>query len=386
MRKLVAVGLLTSLAGCASIVDNINPLNWFSGGPTGPKPAELPALTAGQSARPLWQASFGSAGAFVFTPALQGDSLYAAGRDGAVARLDPATGAARWRATAGTQLSGGVGTDGKVVAVGTDKGEVIAMSADKGEVLWRARVSSEILAAPKVAEELVLVRSADSRIFAFGAEDGKRRWVYQRAATALVVRSPAGLTVASGHAFAGFAGGRLVAVSLANGAARWEAAVALPKGATELERVTDIAGDPVIQGREVCAAAFQGRVACYDLQSGNQLWARDISTLSGASVDARYVFVSDAKGTIHAFDRTNGRSVWKQERLSHRRLSLPLPLGGEVAAGDYQGYVHFAARESGAFVARLPTDGSAILSAPVAIPGGLVVQTQNGGLYALSAK
>jgi len=381
MRRLLLACTLILLGGCATM----NPMNWFGSGPTGPKPAPLPVVTGPQSLRVVWQANLGAAGSFIFRPAAVGDSVYAAGRNGTVARFDAATGAVRWRVSVGAQLSGGVGTDGTLVAVGTDKGDLIVLGAENGEVRWRARTSSEILAPPEFGPDLVLARSADSRIFAFGAADGKRRWVYQRAAASLVVRSPAGMVVSNDHVFAGFSGGKLVAVALANGTARWEATVSTPKGATELERVTDIAGDPVIQGREICAAAFQGRVACYDLQTGNQLWARDISTLTGAGVDARYVFVSDEKGAVHAFDRSNGRTVWKQERLSHRRLSLPLPLGTEVAFGDYQGYVHAAARESGAFVSHVPTDGSAILAAPVILRGGFAVQTQNGGLFVLGA-
>ena len=230
------------------------------------------------------------------------------------------------------------------------------------------------------------MRSADSRVFAFGADDGKRRWVFQRAPSSLIVRTPAGVAVRQGSAYAGFAGGKLVALSLANGGVRWEATVALPKGATELERVTDIVGDPAVLGREVCAAAFQGRVACYDAQSGNQQWAREASTLTGVSFDARYAYLSDDRGAVHAFDRTNGRSVWKQDRLAHRQLTQPLPLGGEVALGDFQGHVHFLARESGAFVARVGTDGSAIRAAPLKLPEGFVVQTQGGGLYALNLR
>jgi outer membrane protein assembly factor BamB len=237
---------------------------------------------------------------------------------------------------------------------------------------------------PRLGEGLVLVRSADSRIFAFGAEDGKRRWVYQRAAASLIVRSPVGLTMHLGSAYAGFSGGKMAAIALSNGALRWEATVALPKGATELERVTDIVGDPAAQGREICVAAYQGRVACYDAQNGNQFWTREMSTLTGVSFDARYAFVSDDKGAVHALDRSNGRSVWKQDRLAYRQLTLPLPLGTEVAAGDLQGFVHFMARESGAFIGRAPTDGSPIRAAPLKLPGGFLVQTQNGGLYALT--
>lgn len=378
--------LAASLAACSSIPNSLNPLNWFSSSPSGPKPAELPALTNPQGVRVMWSSSIGASEQFVLSPALYGDSVYAASRSGTVASLDASSGQPRWRVNVNARISGGVGTDGTLVVVASDEGEVIALDSEHGQVRWRSRVSSEVLAAPKVGEGLVLVRSADSRIFAFGAADGKRRWVYQRPAAALIVRSPAGLTIHQGQAYAGFAGGKLVALGLGNGGVRWEATVALPKGATELERVTDIVGDPTALGREICAASYQGRVACYDAQNGNQLWARDMSTLTGVSFDARYAFVSDDKGAVHALDRTNGRSIWKQDRLSYRRLSLPLPLGTEIALGDLQGYVHFLARESGAFVARVATDGSAIAAAPLKLPEGFVVQTQGGGLYALNLR
>ena len=386
MRRLTVLLIAAaSLAACSSL-PSLNPLDWVSPRPSGPKPAERPALTNPQGVRVMWSSSVGGAEQFVLSPALFGDHVYAASRSGTVADLDAANGQARWRVTVGTRISGGVGTDGTLVVVASDEGEVIALEAKSGIVRWRSRVSSEVLSAPRVGEGLVLVRSADSRIFAFGAEDGKRRWVYQRAAAALIVRSPAGVVIHQGHAYAGFSGGKLVALGLGNGGVRWEATVALPKGATELERVTDIVGDPTVLGREVCTAAYQGRVACYDAQSGNQIWSRDMSSLTGVSFDARYAFVSDDKGAVHALDRTNGRSVWKQDRLSHRHLSLPLPLGTEVALGDLQGYVHFLARESGAFVARVGTDGSAIRAAPLKLPDGFVVQTQGGGLYALNLR
>jgi outer membrane protein assembly factor BamB len=382
-RVMIPVAALAAaLLGACSSLPSVNPMDWFSA-PTGPKPAALPALTSPQPVKALWSAGIGTAEAFVLSPALAGD-LYVAARDGSVARLDPATGQARWRVSAGIRISGGVGADSELAVVASDVGEVVALDARSGTVRWRARVSSEVLAAPRVSDGLVLVRSADSRIFAFGAEDGRRRWVYQRAPTALIVRTPAGMTVHQGMAIVGFSGGKLVALALTNGGVRWEATVALPKGANELERVTDIVGDPAAQGREVCAAAYQGRVACYDVQNGNPLWARDLSSLTGVSFDSRFAYVSDDKGAVHALDRSNGRSVWRQDRLSNRRLSQPIPLAAEIAVGDLEGYVHFLARDSGAFVARHATDGSAIRAAPLRLPAGFLVQTANGGLFALS--
>jgi len=355
-------------------------------GSSGPKMADLPALTTNIQVRTLWKASVGDSGDAVFFPVLAVGAVYAAARDGTVARFDASTGRQTWRANAGQSLSGGVGSDGSLVAVGTIDGEVIALDAGSGRERWRARVSSEVLAAPVVTGDLVMVRSGDSRVFALDAKDGKRRWLYQRSSPALSIRSPAGMVVDRGFLFAGFSGGRLVSLSLANGAARWETTVALPHGTTELERITDIVGLPVVAGREVCAVAYQGRVGCFDASSGNPLWSREMSSSAGLALDARYVFVSDDKGAVQALDRAGGTSVWKQDRLYLRRLTAPLPLGKEIAVGDVEGYVHFLSRETGAFVGRVATDGSPISAPPVELDGGFLVQTRTGDLYALSVQ
>ena len=352
---------------------------------SGPKPAELQRLEKAQEVRVLWSASIGSADRFVFFPALVGDAVFAAARDGTVVRLDAAAkGKERWRVTLEKQLSAGVGANERTVLVATEDGEVFALSASDGKLRWRSRVSSEVLAPPTLASGLVLVRSVDNRIFAFDEQDGKRRWAYQRAPASLVVRSPAGVTVVDETAYAGFSGGKLAAIALSNGAVRWESTVAVPKGATELERVTDVVGEPVVQGREVCAAAYQGRVACFEVANGRQVWSRELSSLTGVKVDARYAFVSDDRGNVHELDRSNGRPVWKQDKLAYRQLSMPAPFGNLVAVGDLEGYVHFLSRDSGAFVARYSSGGGAVRATPLALASSLLIQTQDGTLVALA--
>jgi outer membrane protein assembly factor BamB len=366
---LVAAAAL--LAGCAS-------------SPSGPKPAELAPLEHPAAVKRLWSAEVGDAGRFVFTPAFVDGAVYAAARDGTVVRLDAKSGRQLWRASAGLPLSAGVGTDGRIVAVATEEGVVAALDAASGKALWQARVSSEVLAPPAVGEGLVVVRSLDNRVFAFDAADGKRRWVYQRAPASLIVRVPSGVVLDGDSAYAGFRGGKLAAIALSNGGQRWEATVALPKGATELERVTDVVGEPALEGREVCAAAYQGKVACFEAANGRTLWSRDASSLNGVSVDPRYAFVADENGSLQALDRSTGRSVWKQDKLAHRELSLPVSVGEWLAIGDLQGYVHFLARETGAFTARYATDGGAVQAAPLRLPFGVLVQTRKGRLYAIT--
>ncbi|RLJ62875.1 outer membrane protein assembly factor BamB [Sulfurisoma sediminicola] len=374
---LLMLGML-ALTGCSS-VDKINP---FAAAPKD-KPAELGAVQGGSEMRVLSSNSVGDAGEFVFTPAVVGERVFAAGRNGRIYRFD--NGKQVWRADAGKDISGGVGADGKVVVVGTLKGEVLAFDADSGKPLWQARVSSEVLAAPAVTDGLVAVRSGDSRIFGFDAASGSRRWVYQRSTPALSLRSNVGVTLLDRALIAGFPGGKLVAIATNNGAAIWESTVALPKGATELERVADVASSAVVAGREVCAAAYQGRVTCFDLASGNALWSRDLSSRAGIDVDGRHVYVSDDKGVVHALDRNSGSSAWKQDKLANRRLSRPVALGSLVAVADFEGMVHFLRADDGNIVTRQKTDGSEVLAEPQRMASGVVVQTRKGGIYALGA-
>jgi outer membrane protein assembly factor BamB len=371
----------TLLLGACSTVEKLNP---FSSSAPKVKPAELAAIQPTAELKSPWQASVGSAGEFTFSPAVVGSSVYASARDGTLARFDG--GRQVWRISAGQIISGGVGSDGKLVVVGTPKGEVLAFDAATGREIWKARVSSEVLAAPAVADGLAVVRSGDSRIFGFDVADGKRRWVYQRSTPTLSLRSNVGVVPAGKVTLAGFPGGKLVAIANNNGAAVWEVTVALPKGATELERVADVTSSPVVSGSSVCAAAFQGRVACFDSNSGNTLWSRDMSSSAGLDLDSRYVYIADDKGAVHALDRNSGASVWKQDKLSSRGLSRPLALGSHVAVADYQGVVHLLRREDGAFAARAATDGSAVRAEPVLFGAGLLVQTANGGLHALETR
>ena len=378
MRFVFALTLAVALAGC-STMEKMNPVNWFSSAPK-VKPAELEAISPSATLSALWQTSVGSAGGYVLTPAVVGSSVYAAAQDGTLARFD--NGGQVWRINAGQPISGGVGADGNLVVVATAKGGVLAFD-NTGKALWTARVTSEVLAAPQIAEGLVLVRSGDNRIFGLDVADGKRKWVYQRSTPALSLRSNVGVTVAGKAALAGFPGGKLVAIALNNGAAIWEATVALPKGATELERVSDVTSAPVVAGQEVCAAAYQGRVACFDMASGNHLWSRDMSSAAGIDMDARNVYITDDKGAVNALDRANGATVWKQDKLFMRQVSRPIALGSHVAVGDYQGVVHLLRRENGAFAARFNTDSSGIAAEPQRVERGFLIQTRNGGLYAL---
>jgi outer membrane protein assembly factor BamB len=282
-------------------------------------------------------------------------------------------------------LTAGVGTDGKTVAVVGEKGMVLAFDGD-GKLRWKAQTSSEVLSSPAVGQGLVLVRSLDNHIVAFDAESGVRRWFVQRTVPPLTLRTAPGIVISGQTAFVALPGGRLLALALSNGGPRWEAAVGDPRGATELERIADISGFPVLIGRDVCAVAYQGRVACFDAASGASRWAKELSSDVGITADERFIFAADEHAVVNAFVRDTGASVWRNNKLANRRLSTPVSFGRAVAVGDAQGFIHFLSREDGAFIARTSADGSPMIGMPLVVGSKLIFQTKAGTLIALATE
>jgi outer membrane protein assembly factor BamB len=381
-----------SLGACSSIPDSpltswmrdipVPSFAWLTGGSR--KPGPMPNLTATVTPRINWQQSVGAAGPGI-APALTTSAVYAAAKDGTLMRLDPASGRPVWRVSAGRPLSAGPGAGDSIVVVGTDKGDVLAFDAD-GKALWTVRISSEVIAPPRVSDKVVIVFSGDGKIYGLAAADGKTMWVDPRTNPPLTIRNSAGGTVSRGGLLTGTAGGRLLAIDAQSGTIAWDAAVATPKGSTELERIADVTSLPFVDEKEVCAAAYQGRVACFDIIRGTLIWSRDVSSLAGLTADAQRVYVVDDKDGVQAFDRSNGASIWKQDVLAKRRIGGPQLIGDQLGVVDVEGYLHLLSRADGAYVGRMATDGSLATTQPAQLGGGLVWQSEKGTIYSVTSQ
>ncbi|MDQ6619156.1 MAG: outer membrane protein assembly factor BamB [Pseudomonadota bacterium] len=379
----IAVIALT-LSGCgtfSSMLPSISLPRIF--GSDSKKLGPLPDVGASAMGKVLWQTSIGKAGPGL-APAIAGDAVYVASFEGNLARIDANTGRIAWRMNTGKRITAGVGADATMAVVGNDKGEVDAFSSD-GAPLWQVRVSSEVTAPPVVGEGMVAVWSGDGRIYGLNASDGKTKWVHQRTNPPLMVRSAASGALARGGVFTGTPGGKLLAIDLKTGAIGWESSVATPKGATELERIADVTSLPVVDERQACAVAYQGRIACFELARGVLEWSRDISSLTGIAADTRYYYVTDDRGSIHALDKSTGASVWKQDRLSKRRIGGPQIVGDQLGVVDAEGYLHLLDRNEGTLLGRLPSDGSAPTAQPSRRENAAIWQTEAGNVYAVTA-
>ncbi len=374
--------LVLLLGGCASTDESIP--DW-AGVKGDTEPAKLVDFTESAKFGVRWHTRIGYQGTDTLRNALSRDAVFSATGKGSLMRVDRATGKLIWTIQTGINISGGVSAGDGLVFVGGDKGDVLAYD-EAGNLKWKSLVSSEVLNVSPVADGIVMVRSGDGRIAGINVADGKRVWMYERSTPALVVRSHAGVAIQRGVAYAGFAGGKLAAISIKDGELLWEAQVSQPRGNTELERISDITSDPVVDDEQVCAIAFQGRLACFDKTQGSPLWNRDISSDKGIAVLGKYLYLSDSGGSVIALDKLTGSTTWKNGELLLRKVTEPLALGKFVVVGDFEGYLHAMNIEDGKFVARFKLEEGAVVSAPVALDGGLLVQTRGGELYALSIK
>lgn len=349
------------------------------------EPNELVDFTPTVKASVAWRAGVGDSELHLLLPAVADGTIYAAAADGEISAVDERSGRQRWRIDAEESLSAGVGAGEGRVLVGTRKGVVLAYGTD-GKPLWRTQLTSEVVGAPQAAHGMVVARSVDGRIFGLDAASGERRWEHQVLLPSLLLRADASVALKGSTVLAGVPGGRVLALDLARGDVLWETVVSQPKGDNEIERISDVAAPPAVDGDQACAAGYQGRVACIDTARGAVVWARDGSSATRLGIDPITVYVTAPDGVVSAFDRQSGASLWRQDKLLNRSVGAPVAIGDFVLVGDYDGYVHVLDAEDGAFVARVATDGSAIAAPPLRAGPGAVVQTRKGGLYAIAVK
>ncbi len=382
-----SVVLLCSLSACTAFTDIKTNLSetLFGAEPANP-PVELDEIKVSYEMRQLWSVDIGSPGRFNYTPVLVDNHLFVANAEGSVKQLAADSGKTVWETELGEPVSSSVTVGGGLVLAGTSKGHLFALNLN-GKKLWSSVLSSEVQGQPRYYEGTVIVRTTDHHIYGLDAADGRRKWSYERSTPSLSLKSQAGIVVDGGAIYAGFPGGKLVALRADNGKLIWEATVAQPKGVTEIERIADITSLPFVDGPVVYVVAYQGKVAAVDRQRGQVLWNRDISSYVGLTVENNKLYLSHTVGSVYSLDVSNGKTFWRQGNLGYRQLTVPLPLSTQVAVGDLEGYVHLLSQDDGSFVGRTQL-GSKPLMSLIAGPQAnqFFALSREGQLYAVTYK
>lgn len=350
-------------------------------------PAELVDFRPSLKIDRAWSIGVGSDGEskrLGLAPSTDGTRVYAAGHGGRVVAVDAQTGELQWSVDTRLRLSAGPQVGDGYVIVGSSDGDVLAFAAATGEERWQINVASELLAPPAVGNGVVVLRTVDGRLLGFSVGDGGRLWSVEESVPRLSLRGNSPPIIAGVNVLAGFDNGKVGAYDLATGALVWEVAIAAPRGRTELERLVDISSALVVIGDDAYGVGYQGRAVAIAVETGLVLWQREISSYSGLGADWNNVYVSTAEGDVVALSRQGGRPLWDVETLARRDLTAPTAMGETIVVGDFEGYLHWLAKDDGRPLARVRLDNGRVASARLLVGNLLIAQSEAGRVSAFA--
>jgi len=377
-----------ALGGCTTVK------GWFGGKKDDGKPnepVELTKITPTLKVAKLWSANAGKGEGRLGVhqgPIVADGRVYAAAIEGGVRAFDLQTGKEVWEykpeKKSGLLLSGGPGVGDGLVVIGDLNGHVIALDAASGAEKWKAQVTNEVIAAPTIGMGTVFVRSNDGRVTAFDAASGERRWFWVHDVPALTVRGNDSPVLGPGYVFVGNDDGTVSALSASDGRTVWDQAIGQSEGRTELDRMSDVDGAPVLEGTTLYATSFKNQTMAIDAPSGRPMWASDHGGAGRIGVGSDRLVITDPTGIVFGLDKTGGSALWQQPGLARRSLTGAAVQGEYAVVGDYDGYVHWLKLDNGEFAARSRVGGKALRAAPVVADGIVLVQNVDGELTAFS--
>lgn len=346
-------------------------------------PKELVKFEATLPVKKVWSANLGKGSEFLrvtLSPVGDGNRVYAASHNGVVSAFDPENGKRIWQVELDMLLSAGPGAGEDFVVVAGSDGYLVCLAAGDGSEVWRININGESLARPLIKNGSVVIQTIDGKLQVFSVFSGSEQWSIEQNLPRLTLRGTSSPIIVGTMVVAGFDNGRLVGTNLGTGVTNWEAMLSPPSGRSDLERLADVDGSLAVVGQDVYAAGYQGRLAAVASESGQILWARDISTHVGVAADFTNIYSLDESGELIAILRRNGNEVWRQDALLRREPTSPVAFDNAIAIGDFEGYVHLFSNVDGRPVARIRVGKGLISGAPVVIGNRLYVQSESGKL------
>lgn len=363
--------LTLALAGCAGKTNKVPEV----------KPNPLPKLTQAKTLVPVFSTSVASTDAAdPLRLRLDADSdvIFAIDPKGEVSAFK---GKQRlWqKKVSKDNLSSGVEAAEGLVVVGNQKGQLFALDQQTGEQKWTAQLTGALLAPSLIHAGRVISVSNDGTVYAHEIATGAQVWTYNlpnvqfslRGMAAPVALDARNVLIASSNAY-------IYALDALSGVPKLQRRVAVSDGRSDIQRLVDIDGEPVVAGQFVVTTSYQGQVTVLDLASQQVVWSEDASSIQRPEVVGNGVFVAQTDGKIKAFEITSGQPLWENDQLLNRKLSNPVMLGTDLVVGDLDGVLHLIDPRTGQITGRSKTSGE-VRSLRV-IDNQLYVSTRKGAL------
>lgn len=342
--------LSLALVGCSSKAVKVEQI----------KPNPLPKISASQSIAPI--ASYSVAATHKVDPlrlqlGVDQGRVFAADPKGEVTAYQGKQRLWQTQVSKAGISAGAVAGEG-IVVVANKKGQLFALDQATGSKKWHSQLTGAVLAPSLIQAGRVITLANDGTVFAHDIATGQQVWTYNlpkidfsmRGTAAPVAVDPRTVLVAWANSY-------VYVIDTVTGIPHLQRRVSINDGRSDIQRLNDIDGEPVVAGRYLISTSYQGQLTALDLASQQVIWSEDASSLRSPIIFDNKVFVTQSTGKISAHDITTGQQLWQNEQLLHRKLSNPAILGNQLVVGDLDGVLHLIDPNTGHLVGRAKTAG-----------------------------
>ena len=266
-----------------------------------------------------------------------------------------------WAINVGDQITGGVALDAlsQTAIISTRGGQVMAFDSTTGAKRWQQQLSGSVLTPALITNNRVILSANDGFLHGLSLQTGQSVWQFATQVPAISVRGSAAPTLLdSKTALIATADGRLHAVTTDSGLPQWSRRVGVGTGSSEVERMSDVDGKPIVDNNQLFAISYSGQLLGIDLASRQVMFVNELASLKSLAVNNQQVIATSLDGKVVAYNRSNGEVLWESEELAYRHLTNPVMIGNYIAVGDFDGVVHLFDPASGKIVSRVQTKGA----------------------------
>ena len=331
------------------------------------------------------------------SPVMSDGRIYVVDTTARVTAFDANTGAQIWsnaleieKDGKPSRFGGGVSATGTNVFATNGVGDVASLAADTGALVWKKRPAGPLRGAPTLSNGNVYVMTQDNQIYALRQSDGEAQWNEAGPVSASGIFGVGAPAAAQGTIIAGYSSGELAAYRYENGRSLWSDTLSRTAMSTSVSTLTDIDADPVIDRGRVFALGKGGRMASYELVSGQRIWEINIAGISTPVTSGEWVFVMTDEARLLCVARSTGKIRWisklqryKNEKKKKKPISWygPVLAGGRLVIANSHGAVWSVAPDEGTATEILDV-GNDVSLAPIVAKNILYVLDDSGRISA----
>jgi len=331
------------------------------------------------------------------SPVMSDGRIYVVDTTARVTAFDANTGAQIWsnaleieKDGKPSRFGGGVSATGTNVFATNGVGDVASLAADTGALVWKKRPAGPLRGAPTLSNGNVYVMTQDNQIYALRQSDGEAQWNEAGPVSASGIFGVGAPAAAQGTIIAGYSSGELAAYRYENGRSLWSDTLSRTAMSTSVSTLTDIDADPVIDRGRVFALGKGGRMASYELVSGQRIWEINIAGISTPVTSGEWVFVMTDEARLLCVARSTGKIRWisklqryKNEKKKKKPISWygPLLAGGRLVIANSHGAVWSVAPDEGTATEILDV-GNDVSLAPIVANNILYILDDSGRISA----